>query len=41
METSRVNPILSIIVPMYNVEQYIGECIDSILSQTFKNFELL
>lgn len=41
METSRVNPILSIIIPMYNVEQYIGECIDSILSQTFKNFELL
>lgn len=32
---------LSIIVPVYNVEKYIVRCIDSILNQTFKNFELI
>lgn len=35
------NPILSIIVPVYNVEQYLSRCIDSILSQSFTDFELL
>jgi glycosyltransferase involved in cell wall biosynthesis len=32
---------LSIIVPVYNVEPYIHKCIDSILSQTFTDFELI
>ncbi len=32
---------LSVIVPCYNVEQYIGECIDSILSQTLEDIELI
>lgn len=32
---------VSIIVPVYNVERYIRKCIDSILTQTFHNFELL
>ena len=35
------NPQISIIVPVYNVEQYLPRCIDSILSQTFADFELL
>lgn len=35
------NPLLSIIVPVYNVEQYLRRCIDSILSQTFTDFELI
>ena len=34
-------PLLSIIVPIYNVEDYLPRCIDSILSQTFTDFELL
>ena len=34
-------PRLSIIVPVYKVEQYIHKCIDSILSQDFKDFELI
>lgn len=34
-------PIISIIVPIYKVEQYLHQCIDSILHQTFSNFELL
>ena len=32
---------ISVIVPVYNIEHYIEECIKSILNQTFKEFELL
>ncbi|MFK5894850.1 MAG: glycosyltransferase family 2 protein [Pseudomonadota bacterium] len=35
------NPILSIILPVYNTGKYIHECIASILNQTFKDFELI
>lgn len=34
-------PEISIIVPVYKMEQYLDECINSILSQSFKDFELL
>lgn len=34
-------PFLSIIVPVYNVESYLAECLDSILAQTFTDFEVL
>ena len=34
-------PAISVIVPVYNVEKYLSQCIDSILSQTFTDFELL
>ena len=34
-------PLFSIIIPVYKVEQYLPECIDSIIKQTFTNFELL
>lgn len=34
-------PVISIIVPVYNVEKYIHQCIDSILLQTFTDFEVL
>ena len=32
---------VSVIVPIYNVEEYINKCVDSILNQTFKEFELI
>ena len=35
------SPTLSIIVPVYNVENYLSACIESILSQTFTDFELI
>lgn len=34
-------PIISIIVPVYNVEKYLEQCIESILRQTFSDFELI
>ena len=34
-------PQISIIVPIYNVDQYLSRCLDSILVQTFRDFELL
>ena len=34
-------PKISIIVPVYNTERYLSRCIDSILGQSFKDFELL
>lgn len=34
-------PTISVIVPVYNVEKYLHRCIDSILAQTFTDFELI
>lgn len=34
-------PQISVIVPVYNVEKYLTQCIESILSQTYQEFELL
>ena len=34
-------PNISICIPMYNASLYIKECIDSILTQSFQDFELL
>lgn len=36
-----MNRELAIIVPVYNVEKYLHECIDSILKQTFTDFDLV
>ena len=34
-------PLISIITPVYNVEQYLPQCIESVINQTFQNWELL
>ncbi|WP_282747814.1 glycosyltransferase family 2 protein [Paraprevotella xylaniphila] len=36
-----LNPAISIIVPVFNAAQYLQECLDSILSQSFNDFELI
>ena len=35
------NYLVSVIVPIYNVQDYIGRCIESILRQSFQNLEIL
>jgi len=36
-----VNPLVSVIIPVYNCEKYIEKCLDSILKQTYNNIEIL
>ena len=31
----------SVVVPVYNVEKYLEKCLDSIISQTYDNFEII
>ena len=41
MEENNTKPKISVIVPVYNVEKYLRRCVDSILTQTFTDFEVL
>ena len=36
-----MHPKISIIIPVYNVEKHIRQCLDSIINQTFLDFEVL
>lgn len=36
-----MQPLISVIVPIYNSEKTLEKCINSLLAQTFKNFELV
>lgn len=33
--------LISVIIPVYNVEEYLRECVDSVINQTYKNIEIL
>ena len=35
------NELVSIIVPVYNVEQYLEKCVNSIINQSYKNLEII
>ena len=41
MNGNSVSPLISVIVPVYNVEGYLEECIQSVLDQTYPNWELI
>ena len=34
-------PLISVVVPVYNVENYMRKCIDSLLNQTLSNIEII
>lgn len=34
-------PLISVIIPVYNVEKYVGKCLDSIIHQTYTNLEII
>lgn len=34
-------PLISVIIPVYNVEKYLEECVNSVLAQTYKNIEII
>lgn len=36
-----MNPLITVIVPIYNVEKYLNKCVESILNQTYKNLEII
>ena len=36
-----VMPKFSIVIPVYNVEEYIGRCLESVKNQTFKDYEVI
>lgn len=36
-----VTPKVSVIIPVYNVENYLSECLDSVINQSLKELEIL
>lgn len=36
-----ITPKISVIIPVYNVEKYIKQCLDSVINQTYKNLEII
>lgn len=37
----KLNSIISIVIPVYNVEKYLRECLDSVVGQTYKNLQII
>lgn len=36
-----MNPLISIIIPVYNVAQYLAQCLDSVVNQTYSNLQII
>ena len=39
--TYMINPLVSVVIPVYNVERFIKQCLDSVLLQTYSNIEVI
>ncbi|WP_297712222.1 glycosyltransferase [Clostridium sp.] len=37
----KINIKISVIIPIYNVEKYLDECLDSVVNQTLKDIEII
>ena len=40
-DTNRVTPLISVIIPCYNYGKYLGEAVQSLVNQTYKNIEII
>ena len=40
-KAAKQNPKVGIIIPIYNVEKYLRECLDSVLNQSYENLEIV
>ena len=36
-----MSPLITVIIPVYNVSNYLKQCLDSIINQTYKNLEII
>ena len=41
MKEENSMPLVSVIIPVYGVERYLAECVDSLLTQTHKDLEII
>lgn len=41
MENKEKEPLVSVVLPVYNAEQYLEECVESIIKQVYKNIEII
>ena len=40
-DRGKMSDLISIVIPVYNVERYVERCIDSVRNQTYKNIEII
>ena len=38
---NKSSPLFSVIIPIYNTSQYLNECIDSVINQSYENLEII
>ncbi len=41
MSQTNIKPLITLVVPVYNVEEYLNECVDSVVNQTYSNLEII